>query len=74
MKNTRLNYVIVGSFVVGMVIALVVTVALLAGRTGATDTYYTTYDNVSGIKFGTQVRLRPSPRNATARGSALRWR
>ena len=30
-------------------------VAVLTGRTGAVDHYYTVYDNVTGVKFGTQV-------------------
>jgi phospholipid/cholesterol/gamma-HCH transport system substrate-binding protein len=38
-----------------MVVALIVALSVLAGRTGATDTYYTTYDNVTGIKYGTAV-------------------
>ncbi len=38
-----------------MIGALVTTVAMLTGRTGAVDNYYTYYSNVTGIKFGTQV-------------------
>jgi phospholipid/cholesterol/gamma-HCH transport system substrate-binding protein len=38
-----------------MLAALIVALAVLTGRTGATDTYYTVFDNVTGIKFGTQV-------------------
>ncbi|MBY0512275.1 MAG: MlaD family protein [Rhodospirillaceae bacterium] len=30
-------------------------ISMLAGRTGATDKYFTIYDNVGGVKFGTQV-------------------
>ena len=44
MKSDRINYIVVGGFVI-----------LLAGRTGATDTYYTTYEDVTGLKFGSQV-------------------
>ncbi|MBL8642816.1 MAG: MCE family protein, partial [Rhodospirillaceae bacterium] len=33
----------------------IVVVSMLAGRTGATDSYFTVYDNVGGLKFGTQV-------------------
>jgi phospholipid/cholesterol/gamma-HCH transport system substrate-binding protein len=29
--------------------------AVLARRTGATDTYYTRFDNVNGVRFGTEV-------------------
>lgn len=38
-----------------------VAVALLTGRTGATDRYYTLYDNVAGVKFGTQVLFEGYP-------------
>lgn len=55
MKNLKLNYLIVGSFMIAIVAALVVAVALLTGRTGPTDDYYTMYDNVAGIAFGTRV-------------------
>lgn len=55
MKDSRINYVIVGGFVSVMLVIFIVIISMLAGRTGATDSYYTVYDNVGGIKFGTQV-------------------
>lgn len=55
MRNNKLNYVLVGSFVLAMLAGLVVSVAMLTGRTGATDSYYAVYSNVTGVKFGTQV-------------------
>ena len=55
MKSDRINYIIVGSFVILMLAAIIVSVAMLAGRTGATDTYYTSYEDVTGLKFGSQV-------------------
>ena len=55
MNGGTRNYVIVGAFVVTMVVALVVALAVLMGRTGATDDYYTVFRNVTGVKFGTQV-------------------
>ncbi|NQV82646.1 MAG: MCE family protein [Rhodospirillales bacterium] len=55
MKNSKINYLVVGVFVIGMLTALVVSVALLSGRTGPTDDYYAYYSNVTGVKFGTQV-------------------
>ena len=55
MKNDRINYIIVGGFVLVMLAGITVSVAMLTGRTGATDTYYTTYDDVTGLKFGSQV-------------------
>jgi len=61
MKNNRINYVVVGSFVIAMIIALIVSVALLAGRTGATDTYFAVYDNVTNLKYGTKVMFEGFP-------------
>lgn len=55
MRSSKINYLLVGVFVIGMVVALVISVALLTGRTGATDRYYSYYENVTGVKFGTQV-------------------
>ncbi len=55
MRNNKINYLVVGTFVLVMVIGFIMSVALLGGRTGATDTYYAFYRNVSGVKFGTQV-------------------
>ena len=55
MKNTKLNYLIVGGFVLVIIAGLLVSVALLTGRTGASDNYHAIYRNVSGIEFGTRV-------------------
>jgi phospholipid/cholesterol/gamma-HCH transport system substrate-binding protein len=55
MQDSRINYAIVGAFVIAMLIGFIVVVSTLAGRTGATDDYYTIYDNVGGLKFGTLV-------------------
>lgn len=55
MTSTRINLVLVGGFVLACLVSLVVALALLAGRTGATDRYFTEYANVSGLKFGSQV-------------------
>jgi phospholipid/cholesterol/gamma-HCH transport system substrate-binding protein len=55
MKDARINYVMVGGFVLAMLVALVVVVALLTGKTGATVSYFTRLDNVAGIKYGTKV-------------------
>jgi phospholipid/cholesterol/gamma-HCH transport system substrate-binding protein len=37
------------------IVSLIIAVALLTGRTGTVDTYYTYYSRVQGLKFGTQV-------------------
>ena len=55
MRSSKINYFIVGLFVVVMIGAVIVSVAMLTGRTGAVDNYYAYYSNVTGIKFGTQV-------------------
>ena len=55
MKDSRINYVVVGGFTSVMIVAFVVVISILAGSTGATDKYYTVYNNVGGLKFGTQV-------------------
>ena len=55
MRNLRINYALVGGFVLAMVAALIATVALLTGRTGTADTYVTRFANVAGVKFGTKV-------------------
>ncbi len=55
MRTSKINYFIVGLFVITMVIGLVVAIAVLTGRTGATDRYHAYYSNVTGVKFGTQV-------------------
>ncbi len=61
MKASRLNYFAVGLFVIASVVGLVVAVAVLSGRTGATDAYYAVYRNVTGVKFGTQVMYEGYP-------------
>jgi len=55
MRSSKINYLVVGMFVCAMIAVLVVSVAMVTGRTGATDSYYTVYDNVTGVKYGTQV-------------------
>ena len=55
MRNNRLNYVIVGAFVTTLLAVLVITVALLSGRTGGTENYHTRYKDATGLKFGSQV-------------------
>jgi len=55
LKNAKMNYLIVGTFVIISIASLIAAVALLTGRTGTVDTYYTYYNRVQGLKFGTQV-------------------
>ncbi len=79
MQDSRINYVVVGAFVMAMVVAFVIALSILAGRSGATDTYFTVYNNVSGIKYGTAVlyegyqigevdTVEPTPSNPKEKG------
>lgn len=47
--------ILVGLFVLAMLAALIVGIALLTGRSGPADRYYTVYRNVTDIGFGTAV-------------------
>ena len=55
MKGDKINYVVVGAFVMTMLGGFIVAIAVLTGRTGSTDTYYTQYKDTTGLKFGSQV-------------------
>ncbi|MDC1214103.1 MlaD family protein [Rhodospirillales bacterium] len=55
MRTSKINYFIVGLFVLTMIVGLIAAIAVLTGRTGATDEYHAYYSNVTGVKFGTQV-------------------
>ena len=55
MNTAKINYVAVGIFISVALVGMIVSMALLTGRTGSTDPYYSVYTNVTGVKFGTQV-------------------
>ena len=55
MKTGKFSYVVVGCFVLAAIAGMVAAVALLTGRTGATDDYHIVYNNVAGAEFGTRV-------------------
>ncbi len=55
MQDSRINYVVVGAFVAAMLVAFITVITMLAGRSGATDPYFTVYENVGGLKVGTLV-------------------
>ncbi|SDH45219.1 MlaD family protein [Roseospirillum parvum] len=61
MKTSRINYVMVGGFVLAMLAVLIVALSLMTGRVGGTRTYYTYYDNVGGVKYGTKVTVEGFP-------------
>jgi len=60
-RNQRLNYTIIGSFVLLFLVGVITAVALLSGRSGPTDSYETVYANVNGLKYGTQVLFEGYP-------------
>ena len=49
MRSNKVNYLVVGSFVILSLIGIVIAVAWLSGRTGPTDSYYAVYNNLSLI-------------------------
>ncbi len=55
MRDDRRNYIVVGVFVIAMLTALIAWIAVLSGRTGATDPYFIVYRNVMGLQSGTQI-------------------
>ncbi len=55
MRSNTINYAVVGGFVLIMLVAFIASIAVLTGRTGATEQYYAVYENVTGVKFGTQI-------------------
>lgn len=55
MRDDKRNYIVVGAFVIMMLVALILWIAVLSGRTGATDAYYIVYDNVMGLKTGAEI-------------------
>lgn len=61
LRHHHLNYAAVGLFVLAMLAAGVVSLALLAGRGGARDSYFTLLDNVADVGFGSQVRYEGYP-------------
>jgi phospholipid/cholesterol/gamma-HCH transport system substrate-binding protein len=61
MRNYSISYVTVGVFVTAMIVALIVTLTLIAGRTGPRDQYRVLFDNVTDLKYGTAVRYEGFP-------------
>lgn len=55
MKRDNINYLVVGIFVLGLFVLLMLLVYELTGRAGPSDSYNVTYSNVAGIKYGTPV-------------------
>lgn len=55
MTDARINYAVVGGFVLVMLAALLASIALLTGRGGGADAYITHLDSVYGVRTGTKV-------------------
>jgi len=55
MRDSRLNYILVGGFVLAMVAALILSIAILNGRAGSADEYFTRFMDTTGLKFGSKV-------------------
>ena len=61
MRDQRLNYAVVGVFVLTMLASVLLAAVMLSGRTVASDDYVVVFDNVADVKFGTQVRFEGYP-------------
>ena len=55
MRSNKINYVLVGIFVIAMAVVLVTAVVTLSGNRGSTESYHAIYRNVTGLGFGTQI-------------------
>jgi len=55
MKEANRNYIAVGAFVLSMLAAVVLWFAALSGLAVSTDRYFILWDNVMGLKPGTQI-------------------
>jgi phospholipid/cholesterol/gamma-HCH transport system substrate-binding protein len=54
-KRDNVNYVLVGAVVLAAFVLLLVALAMITGRSGASTAYYTHYRNVTGLRFGAPV-------------------
>lgn len=61
MKSYKWNYSLVGLFVAAMITALIASLIWISDRTGPTDSYVITFDNVSEIKVGTVISYQGYP-------------
>jgi phospholipid/cholesterol/gamma-HCH transport system substrate-binding protein len=55
MKRDNVNYVLVGALVLLAGLLLLVALAMITGRGGASTAYYTQYRNVTGLRYGAPV-------------------
>ena len=55
MKRDSVNYVLVGAVVAAAFVLLLVALAVITGRSGASADYFTHYRNVTGLRYGAPV-------------------
>ena len=55
MKRDSVNYVLVGTVVAAAFVVLLVALAMITGRSGASTDYFTHYRSVTGLRFGAPV-------------------
>lgn len=55
MKRDSVNYVLVGAVVAAAFVLLIVALAAITGRSGASSDYITHYRNVTGLRYGAPV-------------------
>jgi phospholipid/cholesterol/gamma-HCH transport system substrate-binding protein len=55
MKRDNVNYVAVGIVVLAAFVLLLVALAMITGRSGASAAYFTHYHNVTGLRYGAPV-------------------
>ena len=55
MKRDTVNYTLVGAVVLAAIVLLLVGLALITGRSGATTDYLVRYHNVTSLRYGTPV-------------------
>jgi len=54
-KRDGVNYVLVGTVVAAAFVVLLVALAMITGRSGASTAYFTHYRNVTGLRYGAPV-------------------
>ncbi|MEC4674918.1 MAG: MlaD family protein [Nitrospirota bacterium] len=55
MRDAQKNYVVVGTFLLVLVAALIVWLGVLSGGAASSEAYYMEFENVMGLKKGVQV-------------------
>ena len=55
MRRDIVNYTLVGAVVLAAIVVLLVGLALITGRSGATTGYVVRYRNVTGLRYGAPV-------------------